>query len=319
MATIPDHHALYAWLAQHHGVVGRTQLHEFGFSDSAIQNVTQSGRLVRIMPSVYRSPSHLNTPLQTMAAVCLRYDYAHVTATSAAGPLMGLRKMQDPRIHVLIPHAQRSADDLRGVVFHRSRRIDPVDVVDRRRDGIRHTSPARALLDAADMVGAESLESAIEHALRKRLCTLPDLLRAAERLHHPRRPGSTRFREVVMSRPAWRKSARSDLEVRFLRGIEDQGLPQPLVNNYLELASGDEIEVDLLWRDQMVIGEVDHTFWHEGRAPRQRDRQRDRRTAALGWLTVRFEEEDIDLRFHASLGELRDVLITRGWTGSTAA
>jgi hypothetical protein len=315
----PDlHRALNAWLATHHGVIGRSQLRMLGFSEGAIKHLVESNRLTRSMPTVYRSPAHPTSPLQTMVAICLRYPDAVVSATTA-GQLLGIRRMSDRRIHVLMPHERRPALEVPGVILHRSRRIDRIDVIDRRRDGVRHTGPARTLLDAASIIDDEALESAIDHALREGMCSLPMLLRTDERLYHPRRPGSTRFRRVVRSRPDWRNAARSDLEVRFRRAVVARGLPEPLVNTPLELPSGETIEVDLLWRDERVIGEVDHLFWHDDPAPRRRDRRRDRRTAALGWLTVRFDEYDIDVGLEPALDELAGVLADRRGSAGSAA
>ncbi|MGY6502522.1 MAG: hypothetical protein ACXIVQ_16680 [Acidimicrobiales bacterium] len=201
----------------------------------------------------------------------------------------------------------------------RSRRVPRADVVDNRPDGVRLTRPARTLIDAAHLIGDEALESAIEQALRDGMGSLRSLVRTDERLHHPGRPGARLFRRVVQSRPAWRGQARSDLEVRFRRAIAARRLPEALVNTHIELADGEAIEVDLAWPSVMVIGEVDHPFWHEDPGPRRRDRRRDRRTSALGWLTVRFDDHDIGPGLGQALDELTAVLVRRGWSPSAAA
>lgn len=307
---------MQSWLASHHGVIAGAQLRSFGASKGAIAHLLRSEILVPMLPGVYRSPTHPRSDLQTMVAVCLRYPDAAVAATTA-GRLLGIRGMSDPAIHVLFPHHQ--TPQVPDITVHRSRRLDRSDIVDNRPDGIRLTRPARTLLDAADLVGREALESAIEHALRDGMCALRTLLRTADRLHHPRRPGSMLFREVVTSRPAWRNAARSDLEVRFLRALLARGLPEPLVNERLTLDGGSPIEVDLLWPAQLVIAEIDHPYWHDGSGPRRRDRLRDRRTSAHGWLTVRFDEHDVGPGLDAATDDLARVLAARGWTPALTA
>lgn len=308
--------AMQPWLATHHGVIGRAQLRSMGASDGAIAHLIRSEILVPVMPGTYVSPAHPRTALQTMTAVCLRYAQAAIAATTA-GQLLGLRRMSDPRIHALFPHDMTPS--VPGIVTHRSRRFPRADIVDNRPDGIRLTRPARTLLDAAHLIGEEALESVIEQALREGMCSMPSLLRTDERLYHPARPGSRLFRQVARSRPAWRGAARSDLEVRFRRAIAARRLPEPLVNTPVDLGSGTIIEVDLAWPAFMVIGEVDHPFWHDDPEPRRRDRRRDRHTAALGWLTVRFDDHDIGPGLAAALHDLRSVLVARGWSPSTAS
>ena len=74
--------------------------------------------------------------------------------------------MTDPRIHVLVPHGR--SPEMEGVVVHRCRRIDPVDIVERA-DGIRLTSPPRTIFDSADMIGADATASVLEQLLNERL------------------------------------------------------------------------------------------------------------------------------------------------------
>jgi hypothetical protein len=298
------------WLATHNGVVSRHVLVRIGFTHGAIRHLLAQGSLEHWLPGVFRSSSHPHTRAQTLTAVCL-YSPAAIIGFTTAGQELGLRRMSDPRIHVLMPHRVRL--EIPGVSVHRCRQIDPVDITTTRADGVRLTSPPRTLLDAASIVERDELESAIEHALAERMCSIGTLLNTSVRLYHPRRPGAARFRDALRARPVWRQAARSDLEVRFRRAIEAHGLPEPLVNVPLELAPGEVLEVDLAWPEVRVVGEVDHPFWHDGTLERHRDRKRDRRLAAHGWLPMRFDERDIELGLDDALGDLEAVLVERGW------
>ena len=115
-----------------------------------------------------------------------------------------------------------------------------------------------------------------------------------------------------MSKAEWRGNARSDLEVRFIQAIVRRGLPVPAINALVDVGTPTPVEVDLSWTQYGVIGEVDHPYWHLGAAESRRDKRRDRRLAALGWLTVRFDQADIDLTLDRSLDELEAVLRARG-------
>jgi very-short-patch-repair endonuclease len=298
------------WMAMHHGVVSRQALLRMGFSPESIKRLVRSERWVRELPGVYRSPQHPPTRQQKLAVICLWSPRAVIGFTTA-GQELGLRKMRVKLIHVLIPHGSRLV--LPDVVPHQYRALDPVDVALLRRDGVRLTSPPRTLSDSASILDPKALDSAIEHALAERMCSMRTLLNTSARLFHGRRPGSVELRRMLLSRPVWRQAARSDLEVRFRHAVAERGLPEPLVNSYVDIGAGRPIEVDLVWSDQRVIGEIDHPFWHDGTVERHRDRLRDRRLAASGWLPVRFDEHDIELALQRALDDLEGVLVGRGW------
>lgn len=307
----PAHAALDEWLRRHHGVVSRSALLAAGTSPRAVDRLVRSQRLVPMHEGIFRSPAHPESPLQLMVAACLLHPLAAVAFTSA-GQLLGLRGMSDRRVHILVPHGVKLR--LTGVVVHRCRRIDPIDVTGRRRDGIRLTSPPRTLFDAASIIGREATESAIEHALAERMCSMRTLIATSHRLAHPRRPGSREFAGVIMSRDVLRRAARSDLEVLMRRALQRHGLPEPVVNLHLVLPDGTPAEIDLAWEDWKVALEVDHPFWHAGAAEARRDKRRDRLLAAMGWLPQRVTEADIEDELDRTIAEIGAVLVDRGWT-----
>lgn len=308
--------AMDRWLASHHGVISRSVLLTVGYTGSAVKHLIRVRGWQTVFPGIYRCPAHPRTRAQMLTAICLYLPEAVIGFTTA-GQELGLRRMTDPRIHILVPQQRRV--HLPGIEVHRCRRIDPSDIATTRADGVRLTSPPRTILDAASIIGAEATESVVEQVIRDGMCGLSTLLRTASRLYHPCRPGAAVFRHVVESRPSWRGVARSDLEVRFRQGLVARGLPEPRVNALLTLSPGDVLEVDLLWEDQMLIGEIDHPYWHDGTAERRKDRRRDRRAAARGFLTTRFDEHDIEHDLDAALDDLADVLRQRGWSPTKLA
>lgn len=309
------HSRLDQWLASHHGVVSRATLLDLGFTPAAARHLLADRGFVTVFRGVHRSPSHPVTRVQLLSAIC-QYSPVAVIASTTAGEELGIRRMRDPTIRVLVPHG--SGLHLPGIEVRRCRRIDPVDVTFTRADGVRLTSPPRTIFDASDVLGLEAIESAIEQVLADGLCSFETLVRTGERLHHSRRPGSRRFRQAVLGRPAWRGAARSDLEVRFRLAIERHGLPAPLVNQRIEVAPGIWYEMDTAWPEWKVVGEVDHPYWHDGAEESRRDRRRDRRLAALGWLTARFDQWDVDHGLDAAMRELAQILHARGWSGRLA-
>ncbi|MDZ7679277.1 MAG: type IV toxin-antitoxin system AbiEi family antitoxin domain-containing protein [Acidimicrobiales bacterium] len=304
------------WLATHHGVVSRSTLVDLGFTTGAIRHLIATEGWETVYRGVYRSPAHPVTRVQALSAIC-QYSEVAVIGLTTAGQELGLRKMSDRRIHVLVPHG--SGLSLPGVEVHRCRQIDPIDIALPRRDGVRLTSPPRTIFDASALLDVAAIESVIEQVLLEGRCSVNMLVRTGERLHHPTRPGASTFQRAVLGRPAWRGAARSDLEVRFRQAVERHGLPSPAVNTHIEVAPGEWYEMDTSWPEWKVIGEIDHPFWHNGASETLRDRQRDRRLAALGWLTARFDQWDLDHGLDQALVELAAILVDRGWAGSIAA
>jgi len=312
----PRRSALDTWLSNHHGVVSHRVLESFGYSRWAISRLVSAGRLEPMARSIYRSPTHPLGRLQRLVAACLLVPEGAVGYTTA-GQEWGLRRMSDPRVHLLVPHG--SSPTIDGVVIHRCRRIDPVDLTARRPDGVRLTSPPRTLFDAASIIGVDGTESAIEQALDERRCTIGTLMATSRRLHHGNRPGAAVFEQVLTSRPMWRGLAKSELERTLRKAVAQAGLPAPQVNWPFQLSPTEPIVIDLAWAPWRIAGEVDHPFWHDRDVEIRRDKRRDRKLQAMGWATPRLTQHDIDHELDASIDDLVAIFVQRGWRPGDAA
>ncbi|MBK5221743.1 MAG: hypothetical protein JJE52_02485 [Acidimicrobiia bacterium] len=309
---------LHDWLRTHHGVITRRRLIEIGFTRSAIGWLLRRHQLRPIWDGVYLDGTHDLGRLQLMTAICQRYPLAAIAFTTA-GREWGYRGMLDPRIHVLMPHATTpELSGIDGVVIHRCRRIDPVDLAGRRPDGVRLTSPPRTLFDCAALLDVGAAASAVEQALAERRCAMVTLLATLTRLRHPNRPGAREFEAVLNSRSELRGAARSTLEITVREAIAAAGLPAPVLNMRFRLTTGDPIEIDLAWPDYQLAVEVDHPFWHDREAEAAKDKRRDRKLAAMGWLSVRLSQMDVDHRLVEAVGDIADVLVQRGWDSAAA-
>ncbi|MEI7547633.1 MAG: type IV toxin-antitoxin system AbiEi family antitoxin domain-containing protein, partial [Actinomycetota bacterium] len=147
--------ALDQWLRDHHGVISTPQLRGVGCSARTAHRMVQRGELVPLLPGVFLSAQWPCGDEQRLVAVCARNPAAVIAFTTAAR-YWGYRKVNDRRLHVLVPHG--CSPTMPGVVVHRCRRIDAVDIVERP-DGIRLTSPPRTLFDSADMLGLSAARS----------------------------------------------------------------------------------------------------------------------------------------------------------------
>ena len=305
--SVPWRRSMDAWLSSHLGIITASKLVELGCSDRNIRSMVDRQEFVVMLPGVYRSAQWPCNREQLMAAACGRNPAALIGFTTA-GQQWDLRKMTDPRLHVLIHHGR--SPELEGVVVHRCRQIDAIDIV-QRSDGIRLTSPPRTLFDSAGMIGESATASVMEQLLNERRCTFGTITDTVTRLYHPRRPGSTTMLAVIRSRPAWRTAMQSGLETLVLEEIARQGLPAPTTQFPMGLPDGIDIAIDFAWPRHRVALEVDHPAWHAGALESHRDKHRDRKLMSIGWSALRLTDTDVATGLTEAIADVGAVLSAR--------
>lgn len=295
------------WFRTHHGVIGTKQMQLLGCTSKTISRMVDRGELRTLLPGVFLSAQWPLGREQLMAAVCQRNEVALIGFTTA-GREWKQRGVGETVVHALVPHG--SSPRMEGVVVHRCRRIDPVDIVERP-DGIRLTSPPRTLFDSADMLGVSAARSVLEQMLHEKVCTIETVIDTYVRLGHPNRPGARTMKLVLASRPKWRSALQSGLEVRVLEAMERAGLPPAVPQCPVELGGGRVIHLDFGWPAWKVGLEIDDPAWHEGLEERHRDMGRDRKASARGWLVVRASKIDVDGTLGDALADVAAILRQR--------
>lgn len=265
-----------------HGVVERTQLLAAGLSERMIDRRVASGALIRLYPGVYAvGHRRLRREGLWLAAVLAGGPGAALSHRSAAAA-WGLQGDRSTRVDVTVGGARGRA--VRGLDVHRTR-LRPLETTTRH--GLRITTPARTLLDLADVVSAPQLERALEEAARLRLYDGRALRRCLERANGRR--GRARLQAAIDLIDPAAGETRSRTETLALRIVEAGGLPRPLVNTLV----GDD-EVDLLWRQQRLIVELDSRGHHLTPRAFEEDRRRDARHLAAGYRTLRFTYRQVE-------------------------
>lgn len=301
------HASVDLWLGGHHGIITAAKLLELGCSLRTIRRMVSSGSLIQVYPGVFRGRQWPDGLMPRLVAVCDRTPSATIAFTAGAR-LWSWRRVDDDRTHILIPHGSAAAPD--GVVVHRCRNIEPVDIV-HRPDGIRVTSPPRTLFDSAEMLGRSATRSVLEQILHERTCTLETVVDTYLRLSHPRRPGSVVLGEVLSSRPKWRAALQSDLEHRVDEAIRLHELPAPVPQCPVELPSGQTIHLDFGWPQWKVALEVDDPSWHAGEAERHRDTHRDRKAGTVGWFVARVTKLDVNGALDEAIADVSTIISLR--------
>ena len=134
---------------------------------------------------------------------------------------------------------------------------------------------ARTLLDLADILDDRALARAVNEAYVLRLTTPTRLAAMLER--SPGRRTARLAPHTAAARPT-----RSTLEDDVLHFAKRHGLPAPQVNQWIA-----GYEVDVVWREQRLVVELDGFDVHATRRAFERDRERDADLLGAGFSTVR--------------------------------
>jgi hypothetical protein len=214
-----------------------------------------------------------------LIAAVLASGEGAVLSHRSATALWGIWGSGAGDVHVTVPRKTRSQRSI-----HRHFGALPVDEVTIR-DGIPVTSAARSVLDLA----ADKGEAAAESALREMEylgiygpVSIPTLL-----VRHPHHKGTPLVRTCLArlrDDPGGR--IRSPLEELFLPFLDAHHIPRPRLNPLLSI--GDErFQVDCLWPDARLIGELDGFASHGTQRAMRADRKRDRQLLAANYRVVR--------------------------------
>jgi len=257
--------------ARQHGVISRAQLVELGLADGAIYSRCRRGVLHRVHHGVYAVGYIAATALaQAMAAVLACGERTALSHRSAAA-LWELGVTTGGPVDVITPQHRHH----RGVVIHRSRTLTAHAVTIHH--GIRVTTPLRTLIDLADVVDDRSLARAVNEALLQKLVRQDEVAAALDGAAGRR--ALRRLRAFVDRADT---PTRSVLEDAFLAFVDRHVLPRPTVN---QRVAG--FEVDMLWRAQSLIVELDGRAAHDRSRTFEDDRERDAELTAAGFRVVR--------------------------------
>ncbi|HEX3360244.1 MAG TPA: DUF559 domain-containing protein [Solirubrobacterales bacterium] len=175
--------------------------------------------------------------------------------------------------------------------------------------GIPTTSAARAVLDLAAVKGEPAAESALREMEYLGIygpVSLPTLLE-----RYPRHKGTPIVRvclERLADDPGGR--IRSGLEELFLPFLDANQIPRPRLNHWIEL-DDDRFQVDCLWPDARLVGELDGFKSHGTKRAFRKDRRRDRRLGARGFHVVRITEDQLLVEAPEVARDLRALIYNR--------
>jgi hypothetical protein len=285
----------HRFFARQHGIASVSQLRSSGLSLRAIERLEQVGAIELVLRGAYRTASVELDDLGRCSAVCLARPNT-VVAGPTAGRLWNFRRLpRDRRIHVIAPPASNPAI-ARWVVPYRTAAIHPHDVVERS-DGIRVTTQERTAFDLARHLGADSLLSVIEQAMRDGHLDEQAMRAVAVDWISPQRPWAWSYLRQLDRRLSG-GAAESHPEVVVATALGAAGVGG-LVRQYeLRIPGYGPARFDLAIPRLRWAIEIDIFPTHDETIGRARDRRRDAAASGAGWTTHRLDrrtyETDLD-------------------------
>ena len=171
-ARKPDREDLFAVASQQGGYFTAEQARRCGYTWALLSHHALKGRFVRVQRGLYRLKDYPSSPREDVLAAWLAVGReAAVVSHESALALLGLSDVVPNLIHLTVSRSYRGRKAPAGVCLHtitQRLRRDEITI----REGIRLTSAARSILDAATAgVAPEQVAAAVREAVSRGLVT----------------------------------------------------------------------------------------------------------------------------------------------------
>ncbi|MHB8510377.1 MAG: type IV toxin-antitoxin system AbiEi family antitoxin domain-containing protein [Candidatus Dormibacteria bacterium] len=156
-----------------------------GYSHALLAHHAATGRFIRAHRGLYRLRRYPSSSREEVVAAWLAMGEGAVVSQESALELLRLSDVIPDAIHLTVPRGRRSHRGLVGTRAHTTTSMPGLDQVTVR-DGMPVTSPARTILDVAQVGGApDQVATAIRQAIQRGLVT-PEQLLAGAAVHSSR-------------------------------------------------------------------------------------------------------------------------------------
>lgn len=230
------------WLADHHGVITNPGLRAAGVGRSTVDRLVRAGVLRVAHKGIYVLAASRPTIEQRCVVLSLAHPAGFVTGPTA-GVLLDLRRMPPT---AALNFASRHGVHLPSEPGVRLRQTRALAAHDRRtrHDGITIATPRRLAFDLASDLSPLDHLSVVQQLLHRRLVTFAELVSTGDRLCHPARPGSARFKDSLR-RLDGSAPAHSHPEVVLAEALRLRAVPIEQQTRVVRPAGGSIVHVDL--------------------------------------------------------------------------
>lgn len=237
----------------------------------AIARWRRQGYLDRVLPGVFAVGHCAPSVEADLAAALLYAGDGSMLSHALAIWWRGLSERRPPVIEISIPGRRRSR---KGIRIHCRRDIERVW-----HNGLPVTSAPQALLDYSATASMEEVRRVVAEAEFKHV----DLNEIHELLGRGK-PGSRKLREALKRHEPQLARTKNKFERKLLAICEDEDIPIPDFNVFLE-----GLKVDAYWKDAKLVVELDGYDGHHTRAQLDRDRRRDLKLRGAGMTVIRYD------------------------------
>jgi very-short-patch-repair endonuclease len=268
------------------GRVARWQLLSVGITDNMIHSMLESGILRSRLPGVYAVGHVIEAELTRETEALLACPWGTILSDLSSGVLWNLIPPRRPTdlVHVTVPTPITL--HIPTVRSHRTSTLDAQKDI-RIHRGLPTVSPARAIVEMAATLNARGLERALDDGLHRHIVRLTQVRGTLTRAGKHRK-GAAVLDGLLRERESGSGITRSGSEQHLWTLLREARLPKPERNQQLG-----EYNVDMLWRTERVIVEVDSYDWHLRKANFVNDRVRDADLEAQGFTVLRFTADQI--------------------------
>jgi hypothetical protein len=278
---------LLAIAAVQFGLFTRKQAYRCKVSDRQLQYRVGIGVFDQLARHVYRVRGSEPTWHQQLLAACFAGGERCLASHRSAAELHGFDAVQRGIVEVTVPRGTRR--QIPGAVVHESLDLAPDDYV--HVGPIPVTSPARTLIDLGAVSRWERVEEAFDGAERDELT---ERFRVVKRHAQVRRQGRNGVGPMaIVLRGRLDVPPKYVIERRFVRLLENAGLPMPELQYEVELPNRRKVYIDAAHPAPMLAWELDGHGAHATRKQRAADNKRASALSDLGWAVRRFTYEEV--------------------------
>lgn len=276
---------------QQHGVVHAESLRSIGLTSSMIERRAERGQLRRCAPAVYAFGGSPATDNQILVVQALSVGSRAAISHDSAAYLWGMINQRPRSVHVVVRRWQR--EHRSDCSVHESLDLHASDHT--WLGGVPVTNAPRTVVD----LGATSpwlVERALSTSLRMELFAVADVDAFVRRVAKRGRRGVGVIRPLLDMHRGVSGRTESFLEDRFLRILYEREIELPVAQ--FEVLDDDGrfvCRADFAYVEHRLLIELDGRSYHSDSQAFQRDRDKQNRTQALGWRTLRFTWNDVFL------------------------
>ena len=271
------------------GVLSRSQAKSCGLTARAIDRRVARGEFLLVHPGVYLIAGAAPSWRRDLWAAFLGAGPAAAISHRSAGALWGFEGLAEGIVELTSTSRQVSE----RVIQHRKRlaRLD-VEIL----DGLRVTSPARTLLDLADVLGARRVERAFHDALHRELVSVSGMRALLRRSGGRGVRGCTLIRELLASTDSVDTRSQTTFERRLGRVIRESSLPAAVPQFEIYDEDGFVTRPDFAYPKERLAIEADSYQFHGNKLAWANDLDKRTRLASAGWHVLAFTWADVHER-----------------------